>query len=38
MLGEKGVQFAAICDVRQQRREAIRAMVASRHGSKDCRM
>jgi len=38
MLGEKDVQFVAICDVSGQRREAIKALVASRSGSKDCKM
>ena len=38
MLGEKGVQFAAICDVSRRRREAIRKTVADRYGNKDCAM
>ena len=32
------VQFVAICDVRQQRREAIKAMADSRYGNNDCDM
>ena len=38
MLGEKGVQFAAICDVSKRRREAIAKTVADRYGTKDCAM
>ena len=38
MLGDKSVHFAAICDVRRQRREAIRQLVAARFGNKDCAM
>ena len=30
------VQFVAICDVRQQRREAIKQMADSKYGNKDC--
>lgn len=36
MLGEPDVQFVAVCDVRKSRREAIKAMVDGRYGSKDC--
>ena len=38
MLGDRSVQFLAICDVRKSRREAIRKIVAARYGNKDCRM
>lgn len=36
MLGEPDVQFVAVCDVRKSRRDAIKAMVDGRYGSKDC--
>ena len=32
------VQFVAICDVRRQRREAIKAMADRRYGTQDCAM
>lgn len=32
------VQFVAICDVRKERREAIKQMADSRYGNKDCAM
>jgi predicted dehydrogenase len=38
MLPESDVQFVAICDARQQRREAIKQMVDNRYGNKDCTM
>jgi hypothetical protein len=38
MLPERDVQFVAICDIRRQRREAIKQLVDNRYGSKDCAM
>ncbi len=38
MLPERDVQFVAICDVRRQRREAIKKIVDSRYGNDDCKM
>lgn len=38
MLGEKDMQFVAICDVRKERREAIKKMVDGRYGNTDCAM
>jgi hypothetical protein len=38
MLKEKDVQFVAICDIRKQRREAIKRLADSHHGNSDCRM
>jgi hypothetical protein len=37
MLKEKDVQFVAVCDVRKQRREAIKRLADAHHGSSDCR-
>ena len=37
-MGNSDVQFIAICDVRKQRREAIKAMADSRYGNTDCAM
>ena len=36
MLGEPDVQFVAVCEVRKSLRDAIKAMVDGRYGSKDC--
>ena len=36
MISQPDVQFAAVCDVRKSRREAIKNMVDSRYGTKDC--
>jgi predicted dehydrogenase len=36
MLHEPDVQFVAICDVKKERREAIKNMVDDRYGNKDC--
>lgn len=38
MLGEKDVQFLAICDARKARREAIKQMADKRYGNADCAM
>lgn len=38
MLGEKDVQFLAICDARKGRREAIKKLVDGRYGNSDCAM
>jgi predicted dehydrogenase len=37
-LGNPDVQFVAICDVRKQRREAIKKMADGKYGSRDCAM
>jgi predicted dehydrogenase len=36
MLSQPDVQCVAVCDVRKSRREAIKKMVDSRYGTKDC--
>ena len=38
MLDEKDVQFVAVCDVRQSRRQAAKSMVDGKYGTKDCAM
>ena len=38
MMGEPDVQFVAICDVRKDRREAVKQMIDSKYGTKDCTM
>src|SRR5262245_52831290 len=38
MLKEKDVQFVAICDVRKQRRDAVKKIADEHHGSSDCKM
>ncbi|MBM3858264.1 MAG: Gfo/Idh/MocA family oxidoreductase [Verrucomicrobia bacterium] len=38
MMGEQDVQFVAICDIRKDRREAVKEMIDSRYNSKDCKM
>jgi predicted dehydrogenase len=38
MLENSEVRFAAICDVRKERREAVKAMADAKHGSSDCAM
>jgi len=38
MLAEQDVQFVAICDVRADRRESVKAMADARYGNKDCAM
>src|SRR3954452_1033470 len=37
-LEQKDVQFAAVCDVKEQRRNAIKKMVDSRYSTQDCAM
>jgi hypothetical protein len=38
MIGEPDVQFVAICDIRRDRREAVKQTIDSTYGSKDCAM
>jgi hypothetical protein len=38
MMGEPDVQFVAICDIRKDRREAVKQMIDSKYGTKDCTM
>ena len=38
MLGEKALQFVAVCDVRRQRRQAIKKVADDHYGSADCTM
>lgn len=38
MLPEKDVQFVADCDPQKQRREAVKKMVDTHYGNKDCRI
>ena len=38
MLPEPDVRFVAICDVRKQRREAVKNLVDKRYDNKDCKM
>ena len=38
MLPEQDVQFVAICDIRKERREAIKKIVDTRYGNSDCAM
>ncbi len=37
-LAQPDVQFVAICDVRNERREALKAKADKHHGNQDCRM
>jgi len=37
-LNEKNVQFVAICDIRRERREAVKNMADQKYGNKDCAM
>jgi predicted dehydrogenase len=36
MLPERDVQFVAVCDVRRERREAVKQIVDRRYGNQDC--
>ncbi|MEI6675062.1 MAG: Gfo/Idh/MocA family oxidoreductase [Verrucomicrobiota bacterium] len=38
MMGEPDVQFVAICDVRKERREAVKQTIDNKYGTKDCTM
>ncbi len=38
MMREKDVQFVAICDIRKDRREAVKEMIDKKYGTKDCAM
>ncbi|MCX7885714.1 MAG: Gfo/Idh/MocA family oxidoreductase [Verrucomicrobiae bacterium] len=38
MMREKDVQFVAICDVRRERREAVKQLIDQHYGSTDCAM
>lgn len=37
-LANRDVQFVAVCDVRDERREAVKSMVDKAYGNQDCRM
>ena len=38
MLPERGVQFVAICDIRRDRREAVKQIIDKHNGTTDCTM
>ena len=38
MMGEKDVQFVAVCDPQKSRRERVKQMVDKRYGNQDCRI
>ncbi|MDD4869454.1 MAG: Gfo/Idh/MocA family oxidoreductase [Kiritimatiellae bacterium] len=38
MMAESDVQFVAICDIRKDRREAVKQMIDDKYGTKDCTM
>ena len=38
MMGERDVQFVAICDIRKDRREAVKRTIDNKYGTKDCTM
>ena len=38
MMGEPDVQFVAICDIRKDRREAVKQIIDNKYGTKDCTM
>ena len=38
MLGERDVQFVAICDVQASRRQQVKAMANAKYGNRDCAM
>jgi hypothetical protein len=38
MIGEQDVQFVAICDIRKDRREAVKATIDKKYGNSDCKM
>jgi hypothetical protein len=38
MMGERDVQFVAICDIRRERREEVKRMIDGKYGTKDCTM
>jgi len=38
MMGEPDVQFVAICDIRKDRREAVKQTIDNKYGTKDCTM
>ena len=38
MMGEPDVQFVAICDIRRERREAVKRIIDNKYGTKDCTM
>ncbi len=37
MMGEKDVQFVAICDIRKSQRERVKQMIDQRYGNSDCK-
>ncbi len=38
MMGEKDIQFVAICDIRMDQREKVKAAIDEKYGTKDCAM
>lgn len=38
MMGEKDIQFMAICDIRKSRREAVKKAADEKYGNSDCTM
>lgn len=38
MMGEPDVRFAAVCDIRKDRRESVKQMIDGKYGTKDCTM
>ncbi len=38
MMNEPDVQFVAICDIRKERREAVKKTIDNKYGTKDCTM
>ena len=38
MMGEKDIQFAAICDIRKDRREGVKRTIDAKYGTNDCTM
>ena len=38
MMGEKDIQFAAICDIRKDRREGVKRTIDAKYGTSDCTM
>ena len=38
MMGEQDVQFVSICDIRKDRREAVKATIDKKYDNTDCKM
>lgn len=38
MMGQPDIQFVAICDIRKDRREAVKQTIDNKYGTKDCTM